>query len=72
MLLGAASLGVCVRAADAGSGAASAVETWPLVQAFALSIFEADGGGSFLTSRVAVKGVGDALCPMVKYIWIFA
>lgn len=33
MLCGVASLGVCLQAADAGAGAASTVESWPLIQA---------------------------------------
>lgn len=68
MLCGVGSLGVCLDTGDARAGAASTVESWPLVQAFALSQFEADGGGSFLTTRIAVSGVAEAIWPLLSQL----
>jgi hypothetical protein len=37
-------------------------------QAFALSQFEADGGGSFLTSRLPVRGLAEAIQPLLTQL----
>jgi len=68
MLRGVGSCGVCLRAADAGAGASSAVEGWPLVQVGTTSTSSfARPGRPALTNFKSADGWSFLLCPSHRY-----
>ena len=70
MLRGVRVIGVPLQPSEetAATGPSAAVESWPLVQSFALQDFEHLTGGGFFTQAHTVRCVGDSLRSLLLQI----
>lgn len=58
-------LGLALTPEALGSGASSCVESWPIVQAFALQDFASDGGGFFLSASKRLLPLEAEVMPLL-------